>query len=220
MNKKLLQRFSELSEQAALIAKTERSVTNPYGKPAERVDEELFLAWCLKAQNLLEKACGANSQHLKTFTEAAAPRSLTSNGVLFKRSRAIFGAAKEDYEGGYLTGIEELVRAEVFDDELEQATELLSANYVAAAAVVAGVVLETALRAMCAKHSIAAGKLERMNADLVKAGAFTVLVQKQVTAMAHVRNKAAHGETSEYSEADVKNLLPSVRDFVAAHVGI
>ncbi|SDI77781.1 DUF4145 domain-containing protein [Variovorax sp. OV700] len=219
MNKKLLQRFSELSDQAESVAKTEYAVRSQYRDPSQHVDGESFLAWCVKTTNLLEKACGSDSAHFRTFAEAAAPNAWTNNLRTFKNCRAIFAAAKEDYEGGYLTGIEELVRAEVFDDELEQAKELLTAGYVAPAAVVAGVVLETALRAMCAKHSIGPGKLERMNADLAKAGIYTVLVQKQVTAMAHVRNKAAHGETSEYSEADVKNMLPNVRDFVAAHIG-
>ncbi len=57
-----------------------------------------------------------------------------------------------------------------------------------------------------------------MNADLVKEGVYTVLVQKQVTAMAHVRNKAAHGESGQYTVKDVEELIRGVRDFASAHV--
>ena len=219
MNKKLLQRFNELSDQAADVAKTEHTVRSEYSGVDQYIDAEAFLSWCVKTKNLIGKACGSDSQHLQSFIEAETPQAWTTNLTLFKRSRAVFEAAKEDYEGGYLTGIEELVRAEVFDHELEQAKELLTAGYVAPAAVVAGVVLETALRAICAKHAIGSGKLDRMNADLAKAGVYTVLVQKQVTAMAHVRNKAAHGETMEYTETDVRKMLQDVNDFVTTHIG-
>ena len=52
----------------------------------------------------------------------------------------------DDYKGGYLISIKNLIQADVFDSQLEQATELLSSGYKLAAAVIAGVVIETALR--------------------------------------------------------------------------
>ncbi|WP_431112464.1 DUF4145 domain-containing protein [Variovorax paradoxus] len=218
MNKKLLQRFSELSAQADALAKTEQPISGSYGgKQATRVDNDLFVAWHVKVLNLLEKACGATSQHLKAFNHALEASGI-GNGDRFKNCRSVFNAAEEDYEGGYLNGVEELVRAEVFDDELEQAEELFRNGYSAPAAVVAGVVLESSIRGLCAKHGISANKLERMNADLVKEGVYTVLVQKQVTAMAHVRNKAAHGESGQYTVKDVEELIRGVRDFASAHV--
>jgi hypothetical protein len=54
-----------------------------------------------------------------------------------------------------------------------------------AAAVIAGTVLETALRQLC---------LDRMNADLAKAGVYNSLMQKRITALAAIRNRAAHGK--------------------------
>lgn len=50
-------------------------------------------------------------------------------------------AAREEIEGGNLTSVRNLVHA-----ELEHARELLRSGYTMAAAVVAGVVLETMLR--------------------------------------------------------------------------
>ena len=38
-----------------------------------------------------------------------------------KELKAIFAAAKEDYEGGYLNSFQNLVQAEVFGTELDQA---------------------------------------------------------------------------------------------------
>lgn len=131
-----------------------------------------------------------------------------------KELRAIFIAAKEDYEGGYINSIRNLVQAEVFDSELDQARELLSSGYRLPAAVVAGTVLETTLRQMCSDRNITTGKLDKMNADLVKSGAYNTLMQKKITALADLRNKAAHGRSDEFSPHDVSDMISQVRDFV------
>jgi hypothetical protein len=61
-----------------------------------------------------------------------------------------------------------------------------------AAAVIAGTVLETARRQLCKDHHQQLGSLGRMNADLAKAGVYNSLMQKRITALAAIRNSAAH----------------------------
>jgi hypothetical protein len=138
----------------------------------------------------------------------------------FKRTRTIFLAAQEDFEGGYLTSLRVLVQAEVFDSELEQASELLRAGYKAAGAVIAGVVLETTLRDLCNKYNIPPGKLDKMNTDLAKAGEYNLLVQKQITALAQIRNDAAHGNNDKFNDKDVSSMIEDVRRFVTEHISI
>ncbi|MGG6240079.1 DUF4145 domain-containing protein [Nodosilinea sp. AN01ver1] len=135
-----------------------------------------------------------------------------------KRLKAIFLAAKEDFEGGYLSSMRALVQAEVFDSELEQANELLNSGYFTAAAVVAGVLLETALRELCEKEGISVGKLDKMNADLAKAGVYNKLIQKRITALADIRNSAAHGKVNEFVEQDVTDMIRYVSLFLASHL--
>jgi hypothetical protein len=132
-----------------------------------------------------------------------------------------FLAAKEDYEGGYLRSIRSLVHAELFDDELEQARELLAYGYKVAAAVVARVVLETTVRTLCDDRNLPTKtpdgkplKLERMNADLAKAGVYNVMVQKRITLLADIGNKAAHGETEAFQDADVVDMITQVERFI------
>jgi len=117
-----------------------------------------------------------------------------------------------------LRSLRSIVQAEVFDDELEQASELFRNGYTSAAAVVAGVVLETTIRKICESHDIAHGKLEKMNAELTKAAAYNGLVQKRVTALAAVRNFAAHGKLEEFSNADVEQMINDIRRFVEEHL--
>jgi len=180
----------------------------------EAVDDELFLNWCVKARSLLSNACGKDSEHFTSFIEAEKPRGFLHNTDTLKRVKAVFQAAKEDYEGGYLRSIRSLVQAEVLGNELDQSRELLAAGYSAASAVVAGVVLETTLRTLCDKNGVAVAKLERMNADLVKAGQYNTLVQKKITASAAIRNSAAHGDSGAFTKEDVSSMITDVERFI------
>lgn len=215
MIKHLEKRFAELAEQIVQVESTMQIKQSSYMGPCEKVDGELLLSWCVKARNLLVNACGLASQHFMAFENAEKPSAYSGNYKVMQRVKAVFFAAKEDFEGGYLTSVKNLVQAEVFDSELEQASELLSSGYVAAAAVVAGVVLETTLRNLCSEHQIALGKLDKMNADLAKNSIYNSLVQKRITALAGIRNSAAHGKTDEFTRDDVVNMISEIEKFVS-----
>src|SRR5690606_32506859 len=159
---------------------------------------------------------GEDSQHFTAFIESGKATSFSSNYTILQQMKAVFMAAKEDFEGGYLNSVRNLVQAEVFDNELDQAKELLSSGYAAAAAVIAGVVLETTLRNMCRDNGIPLGKLDKMNADLTKQGVYNSLTQKRITALAGVRNSAAHGKTEEFSKGDVNSMINEIERFVAS----
>ena len=182
----------------------------------ECVDDDLLLNWKVKVKNLLLKVCGEESQHFQQFEKNET--GYTTNYTIFKSLKAVFLAAKEDFEGGYLSSMRALVQAEVFDSELEQAKELLNSGYSTAAAVVAGVVLETALRELCDKEAISHGKLDKMNTDLAKAGVYNKLMQKRITALADIRNSAAHGKPNEFTEQDVTDMIRDVSQFLANHL--
>ena len=57
-------------------------------------------------------------------------------------------------------------------------------------------------------------KADVMNADLVKAGLYEKLEQKNVTAWLDLRNKAAHGEYDKYTADMVAGLIFGVRGFI------
>lgn len=215
MIKHLEKRFAELAGQIAKVESTKQSKQGAMGL-YDHIDDEMFLGWCVKARNLLSNACGIESQHFMAFEKAEKPTAYSSNYDVMKRVKAVFFAAKEDFEGGYLISVKNLVQAEVFDSELEQASELLSAGYASAAAVVAGVVLETTLRNLCNEKGITLGKLDKMNADLAKSGAYNALVQKRITALAGIRNSAAHGKVEEFAREDVVSMISEVEKFVSA----
>ena len=210
------QRFGELAEQLRQVESTQSSKPRAMGSGSyEHIDEHSILNWAVKARTLISSACGKDSEHYGSFLKAEEPQSWEDSPTRLKRMGAVFQAAREDFEGGYIASIRNLVQAELAGGELDQARELMASGYSQAAAVVAGVVLENALRSLCAKHGCPIGSMERMNADLAKAGEYNVLVQKRITALAAVRNSAAHGKNSEYTADDVRNLIQEVERFAA-----
>jgi hypothetical protein len=208
--KVLTNRFAELAEQLKNVEATKERKRSEHTGEYEHVDPELLLNWCVKARSLLSGACGKDSEHYSSFVQAEKPTPFGDNYGILKRVKAVFLAAREDFDGGYLISVRNLVQAEIAGSELEQARELLQSGYVSAAAVVAGVVLETTLRTLCDRHGIGHGKLDKMNADLAKAGQFNALVQKLITALAAIRNSAAHGKSGDFKPADVESMISEV----------
>jgi len=212
------QRFEELEEQASQLESSKKVLrTEIIGGTNEVIDSYLLLSWKVKVKNLLSKVCGEDSQHFKQFEREEESGYYTTYGI-FKAFKAVFLAAKEDFEGGYLSSIKTLVQAEVFDSELEQANELFSSGYYTAAAVIAGVVLETALRELCDRSGIPHGKLDKMNSELAKAGVYNKLNQKRITAIADIRNSAAHGKQDEFTVQDVSDMIKDVSRFLADYL--
>jgi hypothetical protein len=219
LNKVIARQFEELDKQASKVEASKEVHHNEMFGSGEYVDNDLLLKWKVKVRSLLSKLCGEDSQYFKKFEEEENSGVVgTTNFEIFKGLRAIFIAAKEDFESGYLSSIKTLVQAEVFDSELEQANELFCNGYYTAAAVIAGVVLETALRELCDRKGIPHGKLDKMNADLAKADVYNKLNQKKITALADIRNSAAHGKPDQFTDQDVDNMIKDVNQFLSAHL--
>jgi hypothetical protein len=214
-NKLIQQRFSELLEKASAVQKTYHS---PFGddKKYYHVDSEIFREWGTSVLGLLQRVFGEDSPHYRNF--GVEYRQFHGFSEDFENCRGILKAAKEDYDGGYLFNIRGLIKAEDSTDILEQAEVLLNGGYKDPACVVAGVALEIALKELCNRNSIPLAKLDAMNIELCKKGIYNMGVQKQVTAWAHWRNKAAHGEWSEYSSEDVNDMIKGVTRFVGQYL--
>lgn len=206
-------RFDELEELG-------RAVDESKGYD-DLVDARLYVRWRTSVLSLLTRAFGRNDPTCKDFARRVAEvaqGALTHRG--FQGMWSVFLAAKQEFEGGYLFDLRKMVHAEIFSDELEQAAHFLQLGHKVAAAVTAGVVLETTLRNLCDRHDELepADNLNRMNDDLAKASVYNKMRADQVRAWAKVRNSAAHGHPEEFDEGDVERMIDGVRDFVAAQL--
>jgi hypothetical protein len=213
VDQKIVGRLDDLIAQAAQVG---RHTVAMYMGP-DRIQSEPVNEWGGSCLNLLGRVFGEGSLFYTRFDKLLGTHVDVDQ---FAAAVGIMKAARAEYAGGYLFNTRALIAAEVFDEFLQQAEYLLQSGYHQPAAVVAGAVLEDGLRKLCDRHGIALPdnpKLDRMNADLAKAGAYNVMTQKLVTYLAALRNKAAHGEWDKFSEADVATMLPQVRVFMATH---
>jgi hypothetical protein len=129
----------------------------------------------------------------------------------------VLNALRADYEGDRMQSFAELLHADLFSDFLEMAEYFLDEGFKDPAAVMAGGVLEEHLRKMCARHGICIPihpKLDSMNADLMKSGAYTKSELKLVSGWADLRNKAAHVEWTKYGEDEVRLMIQGIRFFI------
>jgi hypothetical protein len=144
--------------------------------------------------------------------------------IAVDRLAGILRTIRSDYQNGYLESIQELVRADLFSDFLEMASYLHAEGYKDPAAVMAGGVLEEQLRKLCLKNGLPIEdakptgnepkKTSRLNDDLAGHGVYNKLDQKQVTSWLDLRNKAAHGQYTEYTKEQVALMLQGIRDFI------
>lgn len=140
---------------------------------------------------------------------------------------------REDLERGFLDDLLLRVEAEVAADYMGQAEGLLSEGQPGKfdhvpAAVLAGAVLEKALRKLCDEHKPpiatvdAKGNPKTLNPlidELKKANVFTELTAKQLRGWADIRNKAAHGEFDQFKRTDVELMINGVNAFLVDHLG-
>jgi hypothetical protein len=211
------QRFKELLAQGDQVLSTSRRPPpNVIGD--NRVDSQGAQQWATSTAQLLNSLFGVSSEYYGRFKEAFRHPGFESD---MARGIAVLRAAWNDYSKGYLIEATSLIRAEVFDDFLEQAQHLFEQGYHQPAAVLGGSVLEDSLRKLSDRNGVvlpSKPKLDWMNAELVKKGVYNVLVQKQITWLADVRNKAAHGLWSDFTVQDVERMLRQIRDFVTDYL--
>lgn len=186
-----------------------------------------FRGWLTSARHLMKSTIG-ESVHTEEFEDVLEYYADSTDDLyedsynLRQELSGILQATLNDLESGLLFKTSLLVSAENFDDLLQQAEHLLSQGFKDPAAVLAGSVLEVALRRLCQDSDIEVGDrdgIEAMNVALSKASAYPRTTQKMITTLADVRNNAAHGKYDQYDEHLVQQLIVWTRGFIDQRFG-
>ena len=218
------QGFLKLDKDAKKILAGETSRINEVRGVFGVVDSSLFQKWAISVLNLLERSFGKESVHFREFSKAHDALSYEHKSQLdriatsrFQSYYSIFKAAQEDFVGGYLFQMKDLIKAETFDEIITQSQYFLDGGYKDAACIIAGVALESAIKELCIREGISHAKLtlEAMNIELRKKGRYNLSKQKMITAWSDLRNNAAHGKWDAYSKEDVRLLIEGVKAFIA-----
>jgi hypothetical protein len=213
---RIQQRFEQLADDAKPIRESKKFIQGGQ-MIADRnvVDSALLTKWQTSVETLLTTVFGEKSPTTVRFgTECK-----RSHFEDFERQEAVLLSAKEQFEGGYLFNVRNLVHASIFSDELEQAEHFLESQYKVPAAVIAGTVLETTLRELCEQHpETEVGKADAMISAIAKQGIVNKMRADQLRAWMKIRNSAAHGKPDEFEDSDVARMIQGIRDFVAQHM--
>jgi len=172
--------------------------------------------WLVKMDNILETTFGKHSAHYRHYAKltATSVESASQVGAIV----GVLKAALSDLEGGFLTGQEHLIAADIFDTILEQAKHLNESGYKDPAAVLMRVVLEDALKRLARENSIDDSKpAVFLNEELKKAGVYPQQQWRLIQARIDIGNAAAHGKFSEYTDIDVSGAIDDVERLLAAY---
>ena len=143
----------------------------------------------------------------------------------------ILKGLKDDYESGMLDDLSQMIEANLTYDYMIQAEQLLGGKHHeydhVPAAVLAGAVLEDALRRLCQRQEqpIPTEKsngdrktLDPLITDLQKRRKFNKAKADQIRSWAKIRNAAAHGNFDEFDRTQVDEMIPGIKKFLADYL--
>lgn len=231
---KYSKRFSELIEEGQLLVNSievipPRHRGNPYTYTTYNWDPQQLGQWMTNCLTMLEQFATKDTK-IKEQVDLFCSSDGTKHEVEYRLG--ILKAFQSNFEQGFLDDILLKVEAEIAGDYMGQAEKLLDEgqksqfNHVPAA-VLAGAVLEKALRSLCNNQqppivlATPQGGHKMMNAlidDLKKSGVFNELKAKQLRSWADIRNAAAHGRFEDFNKSDVEQMLQGVTSFLADYL--
>ena len=209
-------RIDQLISIAGQVLSTKR--TNDYNS---YVSAEQFNEFRSASLSFLKNTFGTEHPYYMEFNKKVNDAS----PYLTEEGRGILKAVKNEIDGGWAFTVKGLISAEIFSNFLEMAEYLLTEGFKDPAAVMAGSVLEEHLRQLCIKNSIPIEsikdgkpipkKADLINSQLASANIFNKLDQKSITSWLDLRNKAAHGQYSEYTKEQVVFMLQGITNFIS-----
>jgi hypothetical protein len=140
----------------------------------------------------------------------------------FKTQKEILEATAQRFEST-LFDIRQIVQADLFDSELDEARELVKHGFLRGAGAIAGVVLEKHLAQVAQNHSVQVRKqhptISDLNDALKNAGVVDVPGWRGIQRLGDLRNLCDHNKNREPNAAELAELIgggPGFRDNLAA----
>ena len=184
------------------------------------VNSELFYEFRSSSLSFILNLYGDKHPYFSEFNKFV----IRAEPYDMEQGRGILKSIKSELDDGWIVTLKGIVSAEIFSDFIEMADHLLKEGYKDPAAVMIGSVLEEHLRQLCLKNSILIEdiksgrpvfkKADLLNSELAGRSIYNKLDQKNVTALLDLRNKAAHGNYSDYNQQQVEFMLQTVTEFM------
>jgi hypothetical protein len=193
------------------------------------IDWPRFVEWRTNVSTLLCNVIPKANVHyedVSNFPHLSCTKGLLEYGI------SLLKAIKEDFESGMIENLADQLEAANLAEYMTQAKQLLGEGIPdkfdhIPAAVLAGAVLEKALRGLCQKCNPPIlifddknnpRRLNFLIDELKKSDVFNELMAKQLRAWTDIRNNAAHGDFDKFKRCDVDLMLTGINSFLANYV--
>ncbi|TNC12267.1 HEPN domain-containing protein [Methylobacterium terricola] len=135
----------------------------------------------------------------------------------FRQQLAIVKSAEERFTSS-LFEIKQILQADLFDAEVDEARELLKKGFLRAAGAVSGVVLEKHLKQTCENHNINISKKNPGIGDLnelLKSNSVVDVPQwRHISMLADIRNICDHNKSKEPTKEQVADLIDGTEKII------
>lgn len=211
-HKKYVTQIQELISEGNELIKLEKpTLKAPNLKTIQEQDR--LQAWVTNVQNILLAVFGETAVQFEDFLKLKQQKLYYASTV-----KGIYGLLQghlQDLEKGLLYRYDFLVSGELFDNLLDQADELCENNYKDAAAVMARVVVENALKKLAEKNSLSTKHpAAKLNEALKEKGVIDKARYSEISSWLQIGNASAHGDLATYDQARVKKTINDIRIFI------
>jgi hypothetical protein len=211
----IVKKFEELAEKGKKVNSSQQ-VTDV----AAFVDSKKFQDWATAAQDLLQKVFGEKSSYYRNFHAIYSKIINIAYKESFDNCRAIFQAAREEYEKGGLAEIKLFLDHAVLEQLVAKTGEYLRRGEKETACILASVLLEHALGHLCGRKGLAGGSVEQMNEALYQAKAYQVGTQQRIKDWCCMKEDFLKCQGEKYRTADVDDMLRGVQRFIAKELEV
>ncbi len=186
------------------------------------VPEAELRVFVVSALATIERIAGKNSQYYENIPQESVLSSLSvvSDKSFIPTVTGVLIALRDAVEQDLLQSLESRLRANIHDDFLAQASELLDASYHVAAVVLTGGVLENHLQKMIQAGGLTLsnnGSISKYNDLLWNNNVYNKPVWRRIQSIGDLRNDAAHGEGSTIKPEDAQDAHTFVQRFIVDH---
>jgi hypothetical protein len=135
----------------------------------------------------------------------------------FQHQLTILSSAQDRIDS-ILADIQGVLQAELFDNEIDAASELLKKGHLRAAGALAGVTLESHLSRVLTNHNIKVSKanptISELNNELKRNGVYDVPDWRFIERLGDIRNLCVHAKDREPTKDEVAELIKGVQKVI------
>ena len=195
---------------------------NEYGQLESPNDRAACRGWITTALATVEMICSATNAYRETVRKLA--ESNYAEGLLVHevvlQIAAILRQLVADANGGLLTSVADIARAETCVEFLYHGGAYLRENRKMESGVIVGVVFEDTVRKICEKNQITQSgrQLDDLISELQNADKIKPVQAKRARVAALVWTKATHAQWDQFELSDVEEALKFTEDLIEQHL--